>query len=229
MVSQKSLPCLYVVGTPIGNLADLSRRVEVIFSDVALIAAEDTRVTRKLLTHLDLKKKLLRCDEFSVEKAKLTIAECMSQGQSVAFVSDAGTPCISDPGDRLVAYVVKQGYDVIGIPGPSSVTLALSISGFKCTPFVFYGFIPKKGKLKNQYFEEMYTGTYTAVFFENTKRLIKILRLFAVHMPDRQLFVCRELTKLYEEHFRGTALEILDQIGARSLKGEVTVVVESQP
>ena len=216
---------LYIVATPIGNLEDLSARLVETLKRVEIVAAEDTRRSMKLLQHLNLKKRMIRCDEAREESAGREILRSLADGLSVAMLSDAGTPAIADPGGRLVAAVVRENHNVVPIPGPSAVTTALSASGFKAVPFTFFGFLPKKGMERRSILGEIATGWKTSVFFESPFRIQKTLRILAEMEPDRPAIVARELTKMHETIERGSLSLLADRIGSKNPKGEFTVVV----
>ncbi len=214
---------IYLVATPIGNLSDLTLRAIETLKNVDLIVAEDTRVTIKLLNHLKIKKPLHSFHERSaVEKIK-PILEKAQSGQDIAVVSDAGTPGISDPGGFLVQEAIKLGLEVIPIPGPSAVTAALSIYGKRIPGYNFIGFIPKKGKTKTLNF--IRESENPVVFYESPKRIKKVLNILLTEIGDREVCVCRELTKMFETTYRGKISEVLTQVKE---KGEYVVIIEGK-
>ena len=189
--------CLYVVATPIGNLSDLTYRAEAVLKDVDIIAAEDTRTSRKLLNHYKIATKVIPYhDKNEVFQAQKILSK-LDNGLSIAIISDAGTPCISDPGYRLVNLAKIKKIDVISIPGPSSVTSALSISGLPTDHFYFEGFLPPKKGRKTR-FESLEFLPATIVIFESPHRILKTLKDISSYWGNRAVSVCRELTKLYE-------------------------------
>ncbi|HMQ10854.1 MAG TPA: 16S rRNA (cytidine(1402)-2'-O)-methyltransferase [Oligoflexia bacterium] len=220
---------LFIVPTPIGNLDDLSPRSVKTLENVDLVASEDTRKTGILLSKLSLKKPLIRADEFKIMQASKTIIEHLNLGEDVAFVTDAGTPCISDPGNRLVAICRDQGYSVIPLPGPSAVSTALSVCGLKGESFLFLGFLAKKGKLRSKALEYFVNFPDPIVFFESAKRVEKTLYVLADLCPEKQIFMAREMSKTYEEYQLGSAASLLKTIKTRpgNLKGELTLILGS--
>ena len=217
---------LFVVATPIGNLADISSRAAKTLADVSLVLAEDTRHTRPLLSHLGLSKSLASLHEHN-ELAKIqSVVQRLEGGEDVALVSDAGTPAVSDPGARLVAAVAEAGFRVVPVAGPSALTAALSACGFSASSsdVRFFGFLPTKGKDRRVGLGRILDGPGIHVFFENPKRVHRTLAELAEVQPERPAAVCRELTKLHEEIVRGTLVELAGWAQA-GVRGEVTVVV----
>ena len=217
---------LYVVATPIGNLEDITLRAIKTLKEADVIAAEDTRHTLKLLNHLGIKKRLV---SYWSEKEKLKAGEItarLNEGLSVALVSDAGTPGISDPGGELVRRAVEEGIEVVAVPGPSAFVAALSISGLDTREFVFIGFLPAKktervGKLKELALEER-----TLVFYEAPHRLLETLAdMEDIFTKDRHAVVVKEITKLHEEAIRGSLAEILDAMAEKPVAGEFVIAV----
>ena len=216
--------CLYVVATPIGNLSDLTYRAESVLKEVDLIAAEDTRTSRKLLNHYNISTPLIPYhDKNEIFQAKKLLAK-LDDGDSIAIISDAGTPCISDPGYRLVNLAKIEKFDVISIPGPCSVTSALSISGLPTDHFYFEGFLPPKKGRKTR-FESLELLPATIVIFESPHRILKTLKDIHSYWGDRTVSVCREITKLYEESFLGTVQEAHDYFSKTKAKGEFVVLI----
>lgn len=214
---------LYIVATPIGNLGDITFRALETLKSVDVIVAEDTRHTRKLLAHFDIHKPLESCDEHAGEGKIKKIIDALNDGKNIAFVSDAGTPAVSDPGARLVAKVVAAGHTIISIPGPSAVTAALSVSGFPADNFVFLGFLPHK-KGRQEFLEKVASARQAVVFFESTHRIDRLLdELEQTLQPRRQLIIARELTKQFETIYRGTIGDIKEQL--KETRGEFTIVV----
>jgi len=215
---------LYIVATPVGNLKDITYRAIETLSNVNFIVCEDTRVTGNLLRHFEIKKELVSFNAQSEPKKIGYVINRLKSGQTCALVSDAGTPCISDPGIRLVSKALEENLTVAGVPGASASILALSISGLPTDSFVFEGFLPqKKGRQKklNLLSEE----ERTIVLYESTYRIEKLLNELKKYMPERFIVVCRELTKKFEELWRGTPEELLIQLPEKSTKGEFVVVI----
>lgn len=221
---------LYIVSTPIGNLEDITLRALRVLREVDLILAEDTRVTRKLLEHYEIKKELVRYDEHSHTKMASWIVEQLEQGKNIALVSDAGTPGISDPGQRLIAFVRDRisNKSIVPAPGPTAFVTALSISGFPTDKFIFSGFPPHK-KGREKFFRELATMSETVVFYESPHRILKTFeQLKQFVASDREIMVARELTKMFETTYRGRVGDIKDKIPAKELRGEFVVVLSSK-
>jgi 16S rRNA (cytidine1402-2'-O)-methyltransferase len=217
---------LYVVATPLGNLADLSPRAAEVLRAVPVVAAEDTRRTRGLLTHLGASPTSLSFHAHSDERRTETLLEILREGRDVALVCDAGTPAVSDPGTDLVAAVRAAGLSVIPIPGPSAVATALSVSGVPADRYLFLGFIPRKGAERARLLARIAEEEWTTVLFEAPVRLAQLLQdLAEAAGPDRRAVVARELTKLYEEFQEGTLAELADYYSESPPRGEVTLVV----
>ena len=214
---------LYVVATPIGNLEDLSARAIRILGEVSAIAAEDTRVTSRLLSRHAIRKPLLSYRAPVERRGLPRVMSALDQGD-VALVSDAGTPTLSDPGQALVTAAWEAGHTVVPIPGPSSVTAALSIAGYGGPGFTFLGYLPRKPGEMRRLMESLQDDPRPAVAFESPYRINKSLALIAEVLPERSVTVTRELTKLHEEVLRGTASQILAALGDRS-RGEFTLVI----
>ena len=215
---------LYIVSTPIGNLKDITFRAIEVLKEVDFIACEDTRVSSILINHYDIKKELVSLNAANEGGKVEFVLNKINEGQSCALISDAGTPCISDPGTRLISAAIKQGIVVVPIPGPSAVVTALTISGFPADSFVFDGFIPlKKGRQKK--LSQLAEEERTVVIYESTYRIEKLLNELNEHMPERLLAVCRELTKKFEEVWRGTSAQILENFKDKNTKGEFVVVI----
>lgn len=216
---------LYIVATPIGNLADITQRAKEIFSSVDLIACEDTRHTLILLRHLGIEKPLVSYHQHSGPVKTQQVVAALGSGQSVALVCDAGTPGVNDPGGRLVAAAAAAGSRVVPLPGPSALTAALSVSGLPADHFAFLGFVPhKKGRQKM--FAEIAAAEVTVVFYESTHRILKTMQSLADILPvGRPVVVCRELTKVFETIYRGNAKDVLAQLQGGITKGEFVIVV----
>ncbi|KKW32974.1 MAG: Ribosomal RNA small subunit methyltransferase I [Candidatus Uhrbacteria bacterium GW2011_GWA2_52_8d] len=214
---------LFVVATPIGNLSDLSERAKATLLAVHTVLCEDTRVTGKLLHHFEIKTPMMSYHQHSGDDKTKKILDLLEQGHDLALVTDAGTPGISDPGGKLVEIVVKKQFSVVPIPGPSATIAALSICGFPTDEFVFLGFPPSK-KGRQTYFDRLATIESTVVIYESTHRIFKSLEEINKRTPSRNLVVCRELTKLHEIVYRGTADEITAALQLTSTKGEFVLV-----
>ncbi len=215
---------LYVVATPIGNLGDITARALGVLRGVAAVVCEDTRVTRKLLTHFGISTVTLSYHHHSPPAVVAGLLDRLRGGESLAYVSDAGTPGLSDPGGKLVAAVAQAGIRVVPIPGPAAVTAALSVAGLNAQHYVFLGFPPHK-KGRQTFFRNVAGSEYPVVFYESTHRIGKALAELERLTPERQLVVCRELTKAFEAVYRGTAAQVAEQLQASSSKGEFVVVV----
>ena len=216
---------LYIVGTPIGNLEDLTPRAARILGEVSLVAAEDTRVSRRLLSHLGIRPRITSFHRHNWRgKLDQVLAE-LAQGD-VALVTDAGMPGISDPGGELVSAAAQAGFKVEVVPGPSAVTSALALSGFPGDGFLFLGFLPRSKKERQGSLREASSSAVPLVLFEAPHRLRATLADLDTVLGDRPLAVCRELTKLHEEVFRGTAAQALEHFD--SPRGEVVVVVQGR-
>ena len=220
---------LYVVATPIGHLEDISQRAIRILREVDLVAAEDTRVTKKLLFHFQIEKPLISCHHHSSQKEIERLLDLLKAGKNVALVTDAGTPGISDPGGKLIEEVLETSNleaEIVPIPGPNAAVTALSISGFPTDRFLFLGFSPHK-KGRKTFFQEVADSEYTVVFYESPHRIIKTLKEMSEHedLKERRIVVARELTKKFETIYRGTALEILEKYEKELARGELTIVV----
>ncbi len=221
---------LYLVPTPIGNLGDISRRAAEILEAVDFIAAEDTRVTVKLLNHLGLKKPMTAYHRHNCDTAGPAILERIQAGEDCALVTDAGTPAISDPGEDLVALCAGAGVAVESIPGPCALTVALSVSGLPTARFTFEGFLPLNKKNRRARLDALRNEERTMVFYEAPHKLRATLEdLAAAFGPDRPLAVCRELTKLHEEVLRLTIGEAAARYAAQEPRGEFVLVIAGLP
>jgi 16S rRNA (cytidine1402-2'-O)-methyltransferase len=218
---------LYVVATPIGNLDDISLRALRVLKEVELIAAEDTRHTRILLDRYDIRTALISYHEHNEKTQAPRLVERMNRGESIALVSDAGTPAISDPGYRLVLDAINSGIVVTPIPGPSAIIAALSASGLPTDRFVFEGFMPAKKGERESRLEALREESRTIIFYEAPHRLKECLAAIGRILGNRDVVIARELSKLHEEFLRGTIDEIAEQLAAREIKGEVTVIVRA--
>jgi 16S rRNA (cytidine1402-2'-O)-methyltransferase len=214
---------LYVVGTPIGNLEDVTLRALRVLGEVGAIAAEDTRITARLLARHHLRKPLISY-RAPVERRSLPRVMAALDEHDVALVSDAGTPTLSDPGQALVAAAWAAGHKVVPVPGPSAITAALSVAGFGGPGFTFLGYLPRKPGEMRRLLAALAGDPRPAAAFESPYRILKSLALIAEALPGRQLAVTRELTKVHEEVLRGTATEVLAALGDRA-RGEFTLVI----
>lgn len=219
---------LYVVSTPIGNMEDITLRALRILKEVHLIAAEDTRRTGLLLKHFDIQAPLTSYFQGNEVKKMDAILSRLEQGDSVALVSDAGTPGISDPGFRLIQTAIRQQIPVVPIPGPSAVITALSISGLPTDSFLYIGFLPHKLKRRRDILKELESRRETMICYESPHRISEALNDILDVLGDREIVITRELTKAYEEVIRGKISEVQARIGERNLKGEITLVISGK-
>lgn len=222
---------LYICGTPIGNLSDVSQRLLDVLQEVDIIACEDTRHSRKLLNYFSIEKKLLSYHEHNEQQRSREIIEKINSGKHIALLSDAGMPVISDPGQILVKEAVQESIEVIPIPGPSAFLAALVVSGLDISSFVFRSFIPRSGNNRREFLEEMALENKTTVFYESPYRLkntLKDLKEFSKEMAARKTVIVREITKLHEEKYYGTAAELYQRLNNQEIKGEIVVVIEGR-
>lgn len=218
--------CLYMVGTPIGNLSDMSPRVAETFRAADAICCEDTRVTSKLLAHLGISKTLIRCDENVIVQRAPELVDRLLAGETLAFASDAGMPSVSDPGQVLVDAARDAGVEVQVIPGPSACVTALVASGISCEHFFFEGFLPRKHGERVRRLSELACVPGALLFYESPHRAAASLQAIAQVFPKRRVALCRELTKLHEEVLRDKAPALLETVLARGeMRGEMVIVV----
>ena len=217
---------LYVVGTPIGNLADLSERARETLASVDLVAAEDTRRTGRLLAHLGFKIRMLSLFEGNERQRIDELLDRLREGERVALVSDAGMPAVSDPGFRLLRAAIDAGIEISVVPGPSAVTAALVVSGLPTDRWVFEGFLPRRPSERRERLRALAHDPRTVVLFESPLRVITLLRDVLVELGDRRAAVARELTKLHEEVVRGRVSEVLASLLDSEPRGELVVVIE---
>ena len=217
---------LYVVGTPIGNLSDMSPRALEILGSVDFIAAEDTRVTMKLLTHFDIHKPLVSYYEHNLREKGEYIVDRISAGETCAIVTDAGMPCISDPGEDLVRLCAERGIEVNVVPSPTAAMSALAISGLPTSRFSFEGFLSVTKKQRNVHLDEIKDYKRTLIFYEAPHKLKNTLDDLLSALGDRRISLCRELTKIHEEVLRGKISEMIDYYSDKTPKGEYVLVVE---
>ncbi len=218
---------LYIISTPIGNLEDITLRALNILRDVDLIACEDTRTTKKLLAHYQIQRPLVSYHEHNeAAKSKELVSELL-EGKSIALVSDAGTPGVSDPGYRIVKLASESGIEVIPIPGASAAIAALSVSGLPTSSFAFYGFPPRQKKRLHEYLDRIKDYPETLVFYESPSRIVKTLEAMIDVFGDRKASLSREITKMYEETLRGSLSEVKELLQTKeTIRGEFTLVVE---
>jgi 16S rRNA (cytidine1402-2'-O)-methyltransferase len=221
---------LYIVGTPIGNMDDITLRALKVLGQVHMVAAEDTRNTGKLLAHHNIKSKLVSYHEYNEREQALNLIKKIKAGYSVALVSDAGTPSVSDPGYRIIKEAIASSIRIIPVPGASASITALCASGLPTDSFFFAGFSPKKKGPRLTWLEKLAEEKCTIIFYESPKRILTFLEELTAKMGDRQCVVCREMTKRYEEFIRGSLSEVFDKLKQRDqVKGECTIVVSGQP
>jgi 16S rRNA (cytidine1402-2'-O)-methyltransferase len=216
---------LYIVATPIGNLEDITLRALRVLKEVDLIAAEDTRHSRKLLTHFGISRPLTSYFDHNKELKGGYIIERLQQGQNVALITDAGTPCISDPGYQLVRDAVAAGITVVPIPGACAAITALSASGLPTDHFTFAGFLPNRQQKRRERLQAFAGEKGLLVLYESPKRLLATLRDMLETLGDREVVVARELTKIYEEFLRGKLSALVEEVEKREIRGEVAILV----
>ncbi len=214
-----------MVSTPIGNLDDITLRALNTLKEADLIAAEDTRRTRKLLSHYQIHTPLTSYHEYNKERKGPYLINSMEKGGNVALVSDAGTPGISDPGFSLIRLALSKGIEVVSIPGASAVICALSISGLPTHSFTFIGFLPRKKGRRIQTLSRLKEEARTLIFYESPKRIGNLLTELISVFGDREVVLAREMTKMHEEVIRGRLSDVLKQVQAREMRGEVTLIV----
>ena len=219
-------PGLHLVATPIGNMGDMTIRALATLAAAETVLCEDTRTSGKLMERFAIRTKLSPYHEHNAQKVRPEIIERLKQGATIALISDAGMPLVSDPGYRLVKEAAEQGIPVTACPGPSAVLTGLALSGLPTDRFLFAGFVPQKQGERKRLFAEFATLKATLIFFESPHRILDTLHDLSAALPGRAVAVTRELTKLHEEVLRGTAEEIAAQLEARaSVKGEITLLV----
>lgn len=224
------MPSLYVVGTPIGNLGDMSERAVSVLKEVDFIAAEDTRVTVKLLNRFEIKKPLVSYYEHNIRERGQYIIERILAGESCAIVSDAGMPCISDPGEDLVRLCAENGIETTVIPGPSAVISALAVSGLKTSRFCFEGFLSTVKKNRYEHLESLKDESRTMIFYEAPHKLNATLKdMNKAFGRERRISFARELTKIHEEVFRTTIGEAIEHYADNPPRGEFVLVIEGAP
>ncbi len=217
---------LYLVPTPIGNLEDMTFRAINILKQAALIAAEDTRNTRKLLNYFEIDTPVVSYHEHNKESSGVKLIEKLKEGEHIALVSDAGMPAISDPGYELVVQAVDEGLTVVPLPGANAALTALIASGLACQPFYFYGFLNRSRKEKRHELEALKRQEATLIFYESPHRLKETLTQMLEMLGPRQIVVCRELTKRFEEFIRGSLEEVLEWADQGEIRGEFVLIIE---
>jgi 16S rRNA (cytidine1402-2'-O)-methyltransferase len=220
---------LYLVSTPIGNLEDITLRALRVLKEVDLIAAEDTRRTKKLLNHYQIKTPLTSYFEHSSFKKTHSLLSQLKKGKDIALVSEAGTPSISDPGFKLTKRAIENRLKVVPIPGASASITALSASGLPTNSFIFEGFIPRKPGKRRNFFLSLKDQEKTLIFYESPRRLITTLKDLLAVLGDRQIVIARELTKIFEEMIRGRISEVIELLEDKTIKGEITILVSGIP
>lgn len=222
--SYNNTPSLYIVPTPIGNLEDITLRAINTLKEVDVIFAEDTRTTSILLKHFKIKQKLLSSHLYNEDKMTNKEIEYLKKGKNIAVVSDAGTPVISDPGYILINKAIKEGYNVICLPGPTAIIPAIVTSGLAGGPFTFYGFLNSKESKRKQELENIKSNKYPIVFYEAPHRLIKTLQNIKEILGNRKISIAREISKKYEEIIRDNVENIIKNV--ENIKGEIVIVVD---
>jgi 16S rRNA (cytidine1402-2'-O)-methyltransferase len=226
MMQPSRIGTLYVVSTPIGNLEDITLRALRILKQVAVVAAEDTRHTQKLLNFHGIHAKLTSYHDYNKEEKAEILIQHLQEGMSVALVVDAGTPGISDPGYYLINRSIQAGLPIVPIPGPSALLAALSVSGLPTDSFLFEGFLPRKKTARAKHLETFKMEPRTLIFYESPHRLLQCLSDMQRILGDRRVVVARELTKTFEEVIRGRLSKVVPELSGRTIKGEITIVVE---
>ena len=218
---------IYIVGTPIGNLSDFSPRAIQTLREVDFIAAEDTRVTLKLLNHFDIRKPLVSYHEHNLRQRGEAIIQRVLDGENVAVVSDAGMPCVSDPGEDIVRLAAEADIQTIVIPGPSAAISALCISGLSTSRFSFEGFLSTNRKNRREHLQSLIGDTHTLIFYEAPHKLLDTLKdMAAAFGADRRISLCREMTKIHEQVFRTTLEEAVQYYTENTPKGEFVLILE---
>jgi 16S rRNA (cytidine1402-2'-O)-methyltransferase len=219
---------LYVVATPIGNLKDITLRAIEVLREADIVVAEDRQRALALLSHLEIRKAIVGINSYNEESRARGIARQLAEGKKAALITAAGTPCISDPGDRVVASCAEAGVEVRAVPGPSAALAALSVSGLSPDRFLFYGFLPQKKGKKRKLLQDLLAGPFPVVLFESPRRVKETLAVVAEVAPERKVVVCREVTKVHEEVLRGAAFEVASEVDASETRGEYTLIVDGK-
>jgi len=215
---------IYLIATPIGNLEDITLRAIKTLKNVDIIVAEDTRKTLKLLNHLQISKPLIAYHRHSEEEKLEKIIQKVLKGETIAVVSDAGTPCISDPGEEIVKKAIQNNISIIPIPGPCALITGLIASGIETKEFTFIGFLPTNKKARDEKLEEIKTQNKTVIIYEAPHKILKTLNELSTIIKSRQMVIARELTKIHEEYIRGSIEEIIQKI--KEPKGEYVIIIE---
>lgn len=219
---------LYLVPTPIGNLKDITLRALEVLENVDLVAAEDTRQSLKLLNHFNIKKTLISYHKHNEQSKSMDLIEKIKDGKSVALISDAGTPGISDPGSIIVLKCIEENIDFEVLPGATAITTALVYSGLDTSKFIFRGFLPRENKDKRIIIEELKDRKETLVFYESPHRIRETLEFFRDNLGNRRISICRELTKLHEQILRVSLDEAIEYYSEKDIKGEFVLIVEGK-
>lgn len=215
---------LYLVATPIGNLGDITLRALEVLKSVDLIACEDTRHSRVLLDHYGIRKPLISCFNFSEKKRAPELVARIKNGESIALISDAGTPGIADPGYRVIQEAIKQGFRIETLPGPSAFLAALTLSGLPTDRFLFEGFFPVKEGQKKRKLEALKNEERTVIFYESPHRILKTLKAMGDALGGAPIVVAREISKKFEEVVRGSAAKALEHFSSKKVRGEFVIL-----
>lgn len=222
-ISYNNTPTLYLIPTPIGNLDDITLRAIHVLKEVEVVFSEDTRVTALLLNHLNIKKKLISNHEYNERENKDKLLEYLKNGYSVGLVSDRGTPVISDPGYELAQVAIENNYNVVSLPGATALIPALTVSGIEPMPFLYYGFLNSKESKRKKELENLKNIKYTMIFYEAPHRITKTLEEMLEILGNRKISISREITKKFEEVYRGTIQDVIEE--TKKIKGEIVIVV----
>lgn len=228
-MSQKSYDgsnSLYLIPTPIGNFEDMTLRSIETLKMVDVLFCEDTRITKQMLNRLEISKKLISSNDHNEESTKKLAIKYLEEGKNIGIVTDRGTPIISDPGYKVVEEVIKKGYNVIPLPGANALIPALISSGVNPSPFMFYGFLNAKKSKREKELENLKKYPVTIIFYEAPHRIIEMLESIRDIFGERRISVSREISKLYEEIYRGTVSEVIEELNSEEIRGEFVVVVE---
>lgn len=228
-MSQKSYNgnnSLYLIPTPIGNFDDMTLRSIEILKSVDVLFCEDTRITKQLLNHLDINKKLISSNDHNEETTKNLAIKYLEEGKNIGIVTDRGTPIISDPGYKVVEEVIKKGYNVIPLPGANALIPALISSGVNPSPFMFYGFLNAKKSKREKELENLKNYPVTIIFYEAPHRILEMLESVKNIFGERKISVSREISKLHEEIYRGKVSDVINELNNQEIRGEFVVVVE---
>jgi 16S rRNA (cytidine1402-2'-O)-methyltransferase len=219
---------LYIVSTPIGNLADLSYRAVKTLQEVDCICAEDTRVSKTLLTHYNIETPVVSYHDHNESHVTPKLIERLKNGQDLAIITDAGTPGIADPAFYIVRAAINEGIKVVPVPGASAVLAALVCSGLPCEKYIFENFLPHKSAQRNRIFESLKNESRTVIFYETPHRILKVLNEIKNILGEVNIVIARELTKVHEEFLRGTPHELLKHFESRPPKGEMVVLINTR-